>query len=138
LKERCIKGDKTKHISPKFFFHSWSSEEWWNKGLGFSSSTTSLPLSPSPICVYLSLVFTISLFTLVSIEGGRRIEGEDPNSKLSIQSICSWDLADLSHFRVELLRNWYKRPVFVVSEIIVWSRGRNKSIIKGYYIFLLH
>jgi hypothetical protein len=36
------------------------------------------------------------------------------------------------------LRNWYKRPVFVVSEIIVWSRGRNKSIIKGYYIFLLH
>jgi hypothetical protein len=22
LKERCIKGDKTKHISPKFFFHS--------------------------------------------------------------------------------------------------------------------
>lgn len=31
LKDDYIKEDRTKHISPKFFFHSWSSEKWWYK-----------------------------------------------------------------------------------------------------------
>lgn len=28
LKGGYIKGDRTKHISPKFFFHTWSSTKW--------------------------------------------------------------------------------------------------------------